>query len=85
MTAPDDHNDLRAVFADAFRQAQATDACPSPDQLYDAFHRLVPIEERLAIVDHLASCPMCADAWRLAGRTDAPTPPRSASDPESER
>jgi hypothetical protein len=80
MTPEDDTDSLRTVFANAFREAQATDACPTPDRLYDAFHRLLPIEERLDIIDHLATCPVCADAWRLAGRTDAPAPTRRRSD-----
>ena len=72
-----DATTLRSHFAQAFRGAQSTDACPTPERLYEAFHRLIPMEERLDIIDHIASCPMCADAWRLAGRTDAPAPPRS--------
>jgi predicted TIM-barrel fold metal-dependent hydrolase len=72
-----DDDDLRQAFRGAFQRALPTDACPSPEKLYEAYHRLLPFEETEAVLDHIAECPMCADAWRLAGRTDVPAPERS--------
>lgn len=72
----DSDDDLRSLFAAAFLRGQPTDACPEPEVLFDAFHKLLPVEEVLAVVDHVAVCPVCADAWRLASRTDVPGPVR---------
>ena len=69
-------DDLRELFAAAFVDGMPGDDCPEPELLFDAFHKQIPVEQRLAIVDHVAQCPVCADAWRLASRTDVPTPRR---------
>lgn len=60
---PDDR--LRYLFASAFSEGLPSDDCPTPDRLYDAWSRTAPPEERVTIVEHLASCPVCAEAWRL--------------------
>ncbi|MCB9674783.1 MAG: hypothetical protein H6737_06675 [Alphaproteobacteria bacterium] len=69
--------DLRALFAGAFQSASPTDECPPPEQLFDAFHRVSPLDEIERILDHIAVCAVCADAWRLASRTGPPAPERS--------
>lgn len=74
MADPD--ADLRSLFAAAFVTGQPTDACPEPEVLFDAFHKLLPPEQTLGVIDHVATCPVCADAWRLASRTDVPSPER---------
>lgn len=65
---------LRSLFAGAFQGGVPTDACPSPERLFDAFHGVCSHEERLEVLDHLAGCAVCADAWRLASRTRPPEP-----------
>ncbi|MCB9669285.1 MAG: hypothetical protein H6736_01415 [Alphaproteobacteria bacterium] len=72
----DDDDELRAAFRGAFGAGLPTDACPPPEQIFEAYHRLLPREEVDAVIDHIASCPVCADAWRLAGRTAPPAPER---------
>ncbi len=74
MSDPD--ADLKAMFAATFKGAQPTDDCPTPEHLYEAFHKLLPMEETLSVLDHIATCAVCADSWRLASRTDAPAPER---------
>jgi hypothetical protein len=40
--------------------------CPSADKIWDAVRLQVPVDERLQIIDHLAECATCAEAWSLA-------------------
>ena len=69
-------DDLRAAFLGAFQKALPTDACPSPEKLFEGYHRLLPLDELERLLDHIAECAVCADAWRLAGRAAPPAPPR---------
>ena len=62
----DDDDRLRLLFAMTFEEGLPTDECPGPERLLDAFLRLLPVEERAAIIDHVAGCAVCAEAWRLA-------------------
>jgi hypothetical protein len=71
-----DDDRLRAMFAKAFETAIPTDDCPTPEALLDAFHRQVGPDAANDIVDHVAICPVCAEAWRLAKQTPAPAPSR---------
>lgn len=72
----DDH--LRLLFASAFANGRPADDCPSPEALLDALQQRDTPEERAARIDHLAACPVCAEAWRLAslsaGRSGDPPP-----------
>ncbi len=57
---------LRAAFrARTSRTAPPGDHVPAED-LWSAVRGELSAEERRAIVDHTASCPACAEAWRLA-------------------
>ncbi|MCA9488952.1 MAG: hypothetical protein KC621_03495 [Myxococcales bacterium] len=72
-----DADALRAAFASALLGPRDMVACPPADAVWDAIHGAVTPEERQRIVDHIAVCPMCAEAWRLAVRgTPDPTPDR---------
>lgn len=68
MEPDDDPKDdrLRYLFARAFEDALPTDACPSPEVVFDAATGALGREERVAVLDHTATCPVCADAWRIA-------------------
>lgn len=70
-------DDLRAAFRGAFQGSLPTDTCPSPERLFDAYYRVLPFEEIESILDHIAVCPVCADAWRLCSRTSPPAPERA--------
>jgi hypothetical protein len=71
----DEDDRLRFLFHQAFERGMPTDACPSADELLDVWQHRVPPEERRRIVDHIAGCPVCAEAWRLARGTPV-VPPR---------
>ena len=70
---PDSDDSLRFLFAKAFENSLPTDDCPAPEVLFDAYTGVLPAGEREAVVDHLAVCPVCAEAWRLARQTPQPT------------
>lgn len=61
----DDDDQLRFLFASAFAHGGPADDCPPPEALLDTLEcRLLP-DARAHVVDHLAACPVCAEAWRL--------------------
>ena len=39
--------------------------CPESERIWSAVQLQSPLDERLAIIDHLSECPRCAEAWRL--------------------
>ena len=41
-------------------------ACPDPGRIYDAARGVLPSGATREVVEHLALCPDCAEAWRLA-------------------
>ena len=53
---------LRERSVDAHPRADR----PDPDQIWLAVRRELPLEGRLAVIDHTASCAACAEAWRIA-------------------
>ena len=57
---------LRAAFQGLSRGATPRQDCPDPDRIWLAAHGEAPSEELGRIVDHIAKCPSCAEAWRLA-------------------
>ena len=52
-------------------RAQPRSDCPSPERIWDAVRLLVPLDERVGVIDHLSECPACAEAWTLAGQLAA--------------
>lgn len=40
--------------------------CPEPERIWDAQRGALAPEETRTVVEHLASCTVCAEAWRLA-------------------
>jgi hypothetical protein len=62
-------------------------ACPEPGRLYDAARGALPPQETRELVEHLALCPECAEAWRLAaafeeeGRSGAAPAPAASRSP----
>jgi len=41
-------------------------ACPDPGRIYDAARGVLPSGATREVVEHVALCPDCAEAWRLA-------------------
>lgn len=44
--------------------------CPTAETLWKVAHGEVILHERQAVIDHVAECPLCAEAWRLAVSMD---------------
>jgi hypothetical protein len=61
-----DVDTLRAAFAARSQPESALASCPEPERVYDAALGRLPLTERLEVVDHVAGCAHCANAWRLA-------------------
>jgi hypothetical protein len=55
---------LRRVFAAG--GAPATRACPAADELWAGAARALPGTELEALLDHVAACGPCSDAWKIA-------------------
>lgn len=60
--------ELRIAFAGALLGPVGMVACPPSEEVWDALHGAMDPERRARVVDHMAACPMCAEAWRLAVR-----------------
>lgn len=56
---------MRAAFAARPARGAAAD-CPPPDRLWDAQLGTLSGSRARAVVEHMASCPSCAEDWRLA-------------------
>ena len=71
---------LRHAFASAFDSHDPEDdvleECPDSDVLYKAYYMELSADELLRVTDHMAECPLCAEAYRLAGQTVPPLPDR---------
>jgi len=72
----DEDDRLRFLFAKAFETGVPTDDCPTAERLLEAYHRQLDQDEMNEVVDHIAICPVCAEAWRLARQTPPPSPAR---------
>jgi hypothetical protein len=57
---------LRARFTSPPHDVEATGDCPDPDRFWRAARAELPWSETEALVDHVASCPACTVAWRMA-------------------
>lgn len=57
---------LREAFASLSETAQPQPSCPAADQLWAALRGELSARKRRKLVDHMSSCPACAEAWRLA-------------------
>lgn len=68
MNGIEDEATLRRAFASLAGTAPAATpgTCPEPERIYDAVRGELPPDELRRIVEHLADCPDCAEAWRLA-------------------
>lgn len=76
MTRIEEDANLRTAFASLAGTAPAapsTGSCPEPERIYDAVRgKLLPGEVR-EVVEHVAVCPDCAEAWRLAAAFEEET------------
>jgi hypothetical protein len=63
---------LRAAFAQP-DEAPHPDHCPSLSEIWEGVHGRLPPDRLRDVVEHLATCPPCAEAWRLALLMERPT------------
>src|SRR4029453_10866623 len=84
-TVNDEPVRLAALFRSLGADAGVREDCPPAERIWAAISRELSAGERAAIVDHLAVCPTCAEAWRLAmalGQEQVSAPaPRLAARP----
>jgi hypothetical protein len=71
---------LRAALRALGEEALPREDCPTPERLWGAVRAELPAEQRREVVDHIAGCLACAEAWRLAVEID-PNPPLAAVAP----
>jgi len=58
---------MREAFASLGETAPPGDGCPTPEQIWDAATGETSSQELVhTLIEHTASCPACAEDWRLA-------------------
>lgn len=57
---------LRAAFQTCGSPALDPESCPKPEGILLAVRGELPADELRAVIDHMATCPACAQDWRLA-------------------
>ncbi len=77
--APRGDDNLRDAWRSTSRDARPTDACPEPERILAAAEGTLDRRETAEIVDHTATCPSCAEAWRLGAQLVRENEPAAAS------
>lgn len=57
---------MAAALNAGSEDVRARDDCPAPDRIWSAVRLELSLAERLEVIDHIAECPACAEAWRMA-------------------
>jgi hypothetical protein len=70
---------LRAALRALAEDARPLADCPPPERLWHAVRAELPVEQRREIVEHIAGCLACAEAWRLAVEIDPDARPTAAA------
>lgn len=65
MSASYDLGRLRAAFAQPAASPQPQ-SCPSLSEIWEGVHDELPADRLRDVIDHLAACSACAEAWRVA-------------------
>jgi hypothetical protein len=65
-----DLDPLREAFRSLADGASSPDTCPPSSRFWEAQRGEVSSEDARELMDHVASCPSCAQAWRLARELD---------------
>lgn len=74
---------LHAAFRSLADGASASENCPPAARFWDAQRGEVPTEDARELMGHVASCPSCAQAWRLARELDDAEEAETAAPEES--
>jgi hypothetical protein len=70
---------LRAALRALGEEARPREDCPTPERLWGAVRAELPVDERREVIDHVADCLCCAEAWRLAVEIDPEPRPAAAA------
>lgn len=76
---------LRAAWRSLSEGASPATECPDADRIWAAAWGELTLSERHEVVDHLATCATCAEAWRLARALGEPSNAEPARDEERSR
>lgn len=57
---------LTRAFAARGQTRMAPEQCPEAEQMFDAAAGTLGREQRLRLIDHIAQCAQCTEAWRIA-------------------
>lgn len=66
MNENDEIEALRRAFTAPGGIPPRPEDCPAPETLWAAIHGELPPGPLREVVDHIATCPACAEDWRLA-------------------
>ncbi len=70
MNQSGDDDPTLAALTDAFRnhrpEPASDDQCPDPEVIFDAAAGELALAQRQRVIDHVAACRSCGEAWRLA-------------------
>ncbi|HVR09686.1 MAG TPA: zf-HC2 domain-containing protein [Thermoanaerobaculia bacterium] len=84
MTEPRGLERLREAFAQPEEPAHP-ERCPSVSEIWEGAHGRLPPDRLRDVVEHLASCSACAEAWRLAVLMERTAPGEEAADPRADQ
>lgn len=82
MTKPYDTTRLQRAWRELAERAPPGEDCPPAERIWEAARGALAPDATRELVEHVATCPACAEAWRLARelgpRVPAEVPPRPA-------
>lgn len=61
---------IAAALGSRAEHSHPRNDCPLPERIWDAVRLQVSLDDRLEIIDHLAECPTCSEAWSLAAELE---------------
>src|SRR5258708_6792722 len=60
------NSEWREAWAALADRATPSDACPPAERLWEAAHGELAPNQVASLVDHVAQCALCAEAWEIA-------------------
>jgi hypothetical protein len=66
----EEYERLSRAFA-ARKQSRGRDECPDAEQIYEAAAGNLTRDQRMTLLDHVAQCADCTEAWRFAMESGA--------------
>jgi hypothetical protein len=80
MNGDEETEALRRAFTAPGGIPPHPESCPAPETLWAAVHGELPPGALRDVVDHIASCPACAEDWRLAVEAEREATPADHGD-----